>query len=112
MFTFTESWLQYNIRDAAIQLEGMMAFRADRDAATSGKSRGGGLCLYINKDWSVNATLVTKHWPFYLLRDFIIVIVAVVYIATSANAKGNANNALGRLHDAISELLTSTQTAL
>ena len=43
------------------QLEGMMAFRADRDAATSGKSRGGGLCLYINKDWSVNATLVTKH---------------------------------------------------
>ena len=39
----------------------MTAFQVDRDATTSGKSRGGGLCLYINKEWSVNATLVTKH---------------------------------------------------
>ena len=33
-------------------------------------------------------------------------IVAVVYIASSANAKANTNDALGRLHDAISECLT------
>ena len=33
-------------------------------------------------------------------------IVAGVYIATSANAETNANAALGGLHDAISELLT------
>ena len=109
-----EIWLQNIIPDAAIQLEGMTAFQADRDA-------GGGLCICINKDCYVNTTLATKHcsqlaeflilkcWPFYLPRDslsFTILIVAVVYIAPSAHAKANANETLGGLRDAISELLT------
>ena len=76
------------------------------------------------KDWCVNVTLVSKHcsqlveflivkcWPFYLPRDFTIVIVAVVYIAPSTHDKGNANKALGGLHDAISELLTFNHTSL
>ena len=44
VFAFTETSLQDNIPDVAIQLEGMMAFWADRDAA---------------RDWCVNATLVS-----------------------------------------------------
>ena len=50
--------------------------------------------------------LIVKCRPFYLLRDFSTVIVAVVYTAPSTDAKANTNEALGRLHDAISELLT------
>ena len=42
VFAFTETWLQDNIPDAAVQLEGMTAFWVDKHAATSGKSRGGG----------------------------------------------------------------------
>ena len=45
VFAFIEH-LQDNIPDTAIQLEGMTAFRVDRDAATSGKSRGGAVHLY------------------------------------------------------------------
>lgn len=118
VLALTETWLHDNIPDAAIQLEGMSSFRADRVAASSGKSRGGGLCIYINKDWCVNATVAAKHCsqlaeflivkcrPFYLPREFSNVIVAVVYIAPSTSAKANANEALGELHDAISELVS------
>ena len=50
--------------------------------------------------------LTVKCQTFYLLWDFAIVIVAVVYIGPSPHAKANTNEALGGLHDAISELLT------
>ena len=90
LFIFTESWLHENIPDEAVQLEGTTLFRADRDAASSGKSRGGGLCIYINKDWCVNAASVAQHCselvefsivicrPFYLPREFTSVIVVAV----------------------------------
>lgn len=82
------------------------------------RAKAGGLCIYINKDWCVNAMvaakrcsqlaefLIVKCQPFYLPREFSNVIVAVVYIAPSANANANANEALGELHDAISELVS------
>ncbi|XP_062919386.1 uncharacterized protein LOC134354363 [Mobula hypostoma] len=119
VYVLTESWLHDNIPDVAIQLEGMTLFRADREAVSSGKSQGGGLCIYINIDWCVNATVAAKHCsllaeflivkcrPFYLPREFTIMLVAAVYIARSANAKANGNEALGGLHEAISELLTT-----
>lgn len=111
MFAFTETWLQDNIPDAAIQLERMTASRVDRDA-------GGGLCISINKDCCVNATLAMKQcsqmtgsssWNAshsISAKGFHHSDVAVVYIAPSKNAKANANEALGGLHDAIFELLT------
>ena len=116
LFIFTESWLHENIPDEAVQLEGTTLFRADRDAASSGKSRGGGLCIYINKDWCVNAASVAQHCselvefsivicrPFYLPREFTSVIVVAVYIAPCANA--NAYEVLRPLFDVISALLT------
>lgn len=73
------------------------------------------MCTFINKDWFVNATLVSKHCSqltvflivkcrsFCLPREFTDVI---VYIALSTNAKADANEALEGLHDNISELPT------
>ncbi len=57
VFVFTETWLNDNIPDSAIQLNRLTCYRADRDTTLSGKSRGGGLCLYINKEWCNNAAV-------------------------------------------------------
>ncbi len=50
VFVFTETWLNDNIPDSAIQLNRLTCYRADRDSSLSGKTRGGGLCVYINKE--------------------------------------------------------------
>ncbi len=50
VFVFTETWLNDNIPDSAIQLNKLTCCRSDRDTTLSGKSRGGGLCVYINKE--------------------------------------------------------------
>ena len=47
--------------DLAVQLDGLLCFRADRDAELCGKTRGGGLCVYINTEWCRNAALVSSH---------------------------------------------------
>ncbi|KAK3507224.1 hypothetical protein QTP70_011003 [Hemibagrus guttatus] len=46
---FTETWLHEAILDSALHLPGFQLFRADRDAESSGKTRGGGTCFYINE---------------------------------------------------------------
>ncbi len=46
VFVFTETWLNDNIPDSAIQLHGLTCCRADRDSSLSGKTRGGGLCVH------------------------------------------------------------------
>ncbi len=58
VFVFTETWLNDNIPDSAIQLHGLTCYRADRDSSLSGKTRGGGLCVYVNKEWCNNAVIV------------------------------------------------------
>ncbi len=62
-----------------------------RDTTLSGKSRGGGLCLYINKEWCNNAAVVSKHCSplvefmfvkcrlFYLPREFTAIVIGAVY---------------------------------
>ncbi len=47
VFVFTETWLNDNIPDSAIQLHGLTCCRADRDSSLSGKTRGGG-CVCIS----------------------------------------------------------------
>ncbi len=42
--------LNDNIPDSAIQLHGLNCYREDRDSSLSGKTRGDGLCVYINKN--------------------------------------------------------------
>ncbi len=91
-----------------------ISYRADRDTTLSGKSRGGGLCLYINKEWCNNAAVVSKHCSplvefmnvkcrlFYLPREFTAIVIGGVYIPPCANAK----DALRELYCAISEQQT------
>ncbi len=92
VFVFTETWLNDNIPDSAIQLHGLSCCRADRDSSLSGKTRGGGLCVYINKEWCNNAAVLSKHCsllvefmvvkcrPFYLPREFTAIVIVAVYI--------------------------------
>src|SRR4029434_7325045 len=45
---FTETWLNSGVPDSAIELTGRYILRADRTAEDSAKTRGGGLCIYVN----------------------------------------------------------------
>lgn len=106
---FTETWLQSSIPDSAIELAGYTAQRQDR-TVDSGKSRGGGLCVYVNKSWCTNTVTVDSHCspdleyvtvkcrPIYLPREFTVVMITAVYIPPDANA----NLAIGLLHGSIS----------
>ncbi|KAK2912264.1 hypothetical protein Q8A73_006377 [Channa argus] len=112
IFVFTETWLSDRVPEAAIQLDGLNVFRADRNAALCGKTRGGGVCVYINTEWCKNSVLVSRFCsslvefvtvrcrPFYLPREFTTVFIVGVYIPPSANAK----EALCELYGAISDL--------
>lgn len=102
---------------AAFQLDGLQLFQADRDQR-SGKTWGGGLCVYINKGWCTNCGLVKSHCsealeyltvkcrPFYLPHEFTAVLVTIVYISLGANANNKVSEALQELHDIISSLQT------
>ncbi len=115
VFVFTETWLNDNVPDSAIQLNRLTCYWADRDTTLSGKSRGGGLCVYINKEWCNNAAVLSKHCsplvesmfvncrPFYLPREFTAIVIVAVYIPPCANAK----DALRELYSAISEQQTN-----
>ncbi|XP_024121111.1 uncharacterized protein LOC112142095 [Oryzias melastigma] len=105
----TETWLQHSVPDSAIELAGYTALRRDR-TADSGKSRGGGVCVYVNNSWCTNTVtidsqcspdieyLTVKCRPFYLPREFTAVMVTAVYIPPDANA----NSAMEILHARIS----------
>ena len=108
---FTETWLNHNITDAAIQLEGLTLHRADRVASLAGKVRGGGLAVYINKSWCQDIAVVSTHCsphaelmtvkcrPFYMPRELTAVIITAVYVPPSANVK----MAMAELYNNISE---------
>ena len=91
-----ESWLHPLIPDAAIQLAVRISHRHDR-GIDSGKSRGGGLCVYVHKDWCNNNRILSRHCcldlealtvlsrPFYLHREVSVITVTAVYIPPDAN---------------------------
>lgn len=95
---FTETWLNQGITDAAVQLEGLTLHRTDRSAVLTGKQRGGGLAVYINRLWcqdsvstscSQNLELLTlKCQPFYLPREMtVFFFISAVYVPPSANVE-------------------------
>lgn len=59
LFT-TETWHHSCILDSAIELAGYTAQHHDRTSA-SGKSTGGGLCLYVNNNWCTNIVTVKSY---------------------------------------------------
>lgn len=91
----TETWLNQNISDAAIELAGCSVYRVDW-TKDSGRSRGGGLCIYVNNKWCTAADMVDKHCcpdlefltvrcrPFFLPREFMAITIMAVYIPPQA----------------------------
>ncbi len=90
----TETWMSAIVPDSAIELTGFSVHRSDRTKELTGKSRGGGVCFYINNSWcnernihSIKSfcspdlefhTLLCR--PFWLPREFTAIIITAVYI--------------------------------
>ncbi len=90
----TETWMSAMVPDSAIELTGFSVHRSDRTEELTGKSRGGGVCFYINNSWcnernihSIKSfcspdlefhTLLCR--PFWLPREFKAIIITAVYI--------------------------------
>ncbi|KAI4904813.1 hypothetical protein NFI96_000061 [Prochilodus magdalenae] len=51
LLCLTETWLTGNIPDTNVDIPGFATVRADRDAKLSGKSKDGGLMLFVNIRW-------------------------------------------------------------
>lgn len=85
---FTETWLLSSVPDAATELTGSSMHWTDR---TSGKIRGGGLFIHINKTWSTDSVTLRRHSSanlefimvkcrlYYLAREFTSIIVTAFY---------------------------------
>ncbi len=113
----TETWMSAIVPDSAIELTGFSVHRSDRTEDLTGKSRGGGVCFYINNLWcdernihSIKSfcspdlefhTLLCR--PFWLPREFTAIIITAVYIPPQANT----DQALKELYRNISEQETT-----
>ncbi len=117
LFCLTETWMSAIVPDSAIELTGFSVHRSDRTEELTGKSRGGGVCFYINNSWcnernihSIKSfcspdlefhTLLCR--PFWLPREFTAIIITAVYIPPQANT----DQALKELYRNISEQETT-----
>lgn len=114
IIALTESWLHESISDSEINLDNFLTVRADR-TRQSGKERGGGLCVFLNKRWCTNIKihsiictpdveiLTLSLRPFYLQREFPTVVFGCVYCPPDANIQAaaeliaeNANSMLSK----------------
>ncbi|XP_068129566.1 zinc finger protein 420-like [Hyperolius riggenbachi] len=117
---FTETWLCDSIPDNSLHVPGYDLLRADHDAALSGKTRGGGVCFYINSSWCSDTTTLHKACtpdveifaincrPRYSPREFSSLVLVGVYIPPDACSK----TALQVLSDCISCWETAHPEAL
>lgn len=118
IMVFTETWLRQDILDASVELEGFTMVRAYRESS-SGKSRGGGICVYVSNRWCNQYTVRDTHCDpdlellclslrlFYLPREFGSILICAAYVPPSANAARAAN----RLADCVHAQLQHTATA-
>lgn len=118
VMAFTETWFQEDFPDQLTQVQGFTNVRLDRDGS-SGKRRGGGVCVYIKDSWCTNYAVKDKVCspdlellclslrPFYLPRDFGNIFVCVVYIPPS----GNAGKAASRIADCVHQQLLNKPDA-
>ncbi len=109
----TETWMSAVVPDSAIELTGFSVHRSDRTKELTGKSRGGGICFFINNSWCDERNLhsiksfcspdLEFHMllcrPFWLPREFTAIIITAVYIPPQANT----DQALKELYGNISE---------
>ena len=97
---FTETWLDETIPGNYLNIDGFgEPFRLDRDRNITGKSTGGGVCIYVNEQWCAHSNVklrqqvCTPHVevlsvslrPKYLPREFGLVFITVLYVHPAAN---------------------------
>ncbi|KAK3517059.1 hypothetical protein QTP86_019583, partial [Hemibagrus guttatus] len=94
---FTETWLCDLIPDSPLQLGGFNLYRADRHTELSGKTKGGGICFYIDNSWCNDVKVLSQLCspdleafiinckPFYSPREFSSFILIGVYIPPQGN---------------------------
>ncbi len=110
---FTETWLNDAIPDSVLHLPIFQLIRADRDAESMGKLRGGGMCFYINERWCTDVTVLKKMCcsdlktlffnckPFYSPREICSFILVSVYIPPQAHARSDLQK--------LADLITDTE---
>ncbi len=108
----TETWLTPTVPDTAVMpSDNFSVLRMDR-TAEAGKTKGGGVCFFINKKWcdprniSILSRSCSPHLehlsiicrPFYLPREFTSILMSAIYIPPQADT----SVALSKLHDELS----------
>ncbi len=109
----TETWMSAMVPDSAIELTGFSVHRLDRTKELTGKSRGGGVCFYINNSWCDERNLhsiksfcspdLEFHMllcrPFWLPREITAIIIMAVYIPPQANTDQELRELYGNISD-------------
>ena len=97
LICLTETWLHSDIHSNNIEIPGFVAMRADRSFENTNKTKGGGLCVFVNNKWCNNFTcrstvcdknielICISFRPFYLPREFPQVHLLLVYIPPDAD---------------------------
>ncbi len=67
----TETWMSAIVPDSAIELTGFSVHRSDRTEELTGKSRGGGVCFYINNSWCNERNIHSIKYSAPLIWNFI-----------------------------------------
>lgn len=57
---FTETWLSEHVPNNALRLVGFQLLRTDGSVELSGKTKGGGICFYVNESWYSDVTVLSK----------------------------------------------------
>ncbi len=105
----TETWMSAMVPDSAIELTGFSVHRWDRTKELTGKSRGGGVCFYINNSWCNERNIhsiksfcspdLEFHMllcrPFWLPREFTAIIITAVYIPPKPTQTRHSGNCTG-----------------
>ncbi len=109
----TETWMSAMVPDSAIELTGFSVHRSYRTKELTGKSRGGGVCFYINNSWCDERNLhfiksfcspdLEFHMllcqPFWLPREFTAIIITAVYIPPQANTDQAFKELYGNINE-------------
>ena len=103
LICITESWLSPDILTSRTELQGYEQFRNDRQPASSGKSCGGGILVYIDNKWSTNNNIIYNHTdnhceiltiksrPHWLPREFSSIISVSCYTPFTGNSRLKQN---------------------
>ncbi|KAG1663834.1 Patj [Nymphon striatum] len=101
ILSFTETWLKEVYDDSHFVLDGFKFLRGDRSEEESRKTKGGGVCIYVNQKWCHPNNIIIKLKscseyleilavtlrPYYLPREFTHIIFCVIYIPNKSHEK-------------------------